>query len=100
MTSGKNATARECLYAVIFLALGLACAPVLFYSESIVSSIWDDSMYTVTAFDKYWDDLVTYHDFERIWWKILLPYASFGLIRALLRLFKRFKKERAAAIEH
>jgi hypothetical protein len=100
MTLRNNAAAREWLYAVIFVTVGLVAAPVLFYSDSSVTSIWDDSTYTVTAFDKYWDDLVRYKDFERLWWKILMPYVSFLLVRAVVRRAKMLKKEGATAREN
>ena len=84
---------REWLYFVLLLALGLVCAPLLFYEEVTVTSIWDDSTYTVTAFDKYWDDLVRYHEVAKVWWKILMPYFAFQSVRALVWSARSFKKE-------
>ena len=91
MTLSKKAIAREWFFLVLLLALGLVCAPVLFYQGTAVTSLWDDSTFTITVFDKYWDDFVKYHDFARVWWKILMPYFVFQFVRALIRSGRKFK---------
>ena len=93
MSLRRNVIARESLYFVLLFLLGLVCAPLLFYEKATVTSIWDDSTYTVTAFDKYWDDLIRYHELGKVWWKILLPYFAFQSVRALIWSARSFKKE-------
>lgn len=74
--------AREAFYAGIFLLVGLVFAPLLFYRDATLDSIWGDTSYTITAFDKFWDDLVRYREFRKVWWKIASPYVAFQIIRA------------------
>jgi hypothetical protein len=98
VTTHKTVRAREWLYLVLFVALGLVCTPLLFYQGITLVSIWDDTTYKVTAFDKYWDDLVKYRDFAKVWWKILMPYFAFQFVRALVWSARTFKKNRYNAI--
>jgi hypothetical protein len=84
MNIEKKVIAMEGLYAVTFVFLGLVCAPVIFYSDVTLTSIWDDTTYTVTALDKYWDDLIRYREFKKVWWKVAMPYVAFQMIRAVV----------------
>ena len=56
MSAYRRVMAREWLYFVLFVALGLVCTPLLFYQGTTLVSILDGTTYTVTAFDKFWDD--------------------------------------------
>jgi hypothetical protein len=75
---------REGFYFSVCMVVGLLCAPVIFYSDATLTSIWNDTTFTVSAFDKYWDDLVRYREFRKVWWKICSPYVAFQIIRVTI----------------
>jgi hypothetical protein len=83
MTLPKSRFVRESLACALFIAAGFALSPFLFYETSTLESLWGDGVYTVTAFDRFWDD-VRYREIKEIWWKVLLPYAVFLIVRLIV----------------
>ncbi len=84
---------RELILFLLLCGVGLVSTPLIFYSGSTIESIWGDSTYTVTAFDKYWDDLVRYHEVAKLWWKILAPYFVLQVARLLFWSVKGIVKK-------
>jgi hypothetical protein len=97
MTLSKNAISREWFFLVLLLTVGLVFAPVLFY-QGTTTSLWDDSTFSIAVFDKYWDDFVKYHDFAKVWWKILTPYFVFQFVRALFWSGRKLKIGKGDAV--
>jgi Ni,Fe-hydrogenase I cytochrome b subunit len=93
-----SAIVREGIYLFILLALGLVLTPFLFYEDSTLESVWGDTTFTVAAFEKYWDDLVRYREFKKVWWKILIPCFAYTFVRGLIWSARTFKKKRDKTI--
>jgi hypothetical protein len=90
----KSAILREGIYLFLGLTLGLVSAPFFFYGDSTLESVWGDTTYTVTAFDKFWADLVIYREFRKVWWKILMPCFAYTSVRGLIWCARTVDKKR------